>query len=304
MKIGFSIPISENNKNQLHYVKNLNDLGIEQFWIGDNPPVNNAFLTIEHILSRIEKITLGTGITSPFYYSKQTLVGTVEYFIKNYGKRFILGLGFGKKKSFFDSNERLDFRKFQSYTHELVETVRHRLQKNNLQDSFSYAIGGLGNSISKFAILNADIFLVNSASKYDLKRINKIFNSFDDKKKSQVFLYCMMEIREKKENISLKLWNIVKDIARNSSLNILEEHNYSQSMIEKIKQLPPEYMFKIPEGEVVHIVNDFALVGKIDELAEKVSNLMKTSKIIDGLIFGWTNEIYDYKKIADFLELL
>jgi len=38
MKIGFSIPISENNKNQLHYVKNLNDLGIEQFWIGDNPP--------------------------------------------------------------------------------------------------------------------------------------------------------------------------------------------------------------------------------------------------------------------------
>ena len=304
MKIGFSIPITVNNKKQLDHILKLKNLGIEQFWIGDNPPVNNAFLTIEHILSRLDDVTLGTGITSPFYYSKKTLVGTVEYFIKNYGKRFILGLGFGRKKSFFDSNKRLDFRQFQSYTLELVETVRHRLKKNNLQDSFSYAIGGLGDGISKFAILNADIFLVNSASKYDLKRINKIFNNFDDKKKSQVFLYSMLEIQENKELVSLKLWNIIREIARNSSINILKEHNYSKSMIERIKKLPSEYMHEIPKNEVTQIINDFALVGTVSNIAEKISSLKRSSSIIDGFVFGWTNESYNYNKIQELLEIL
>ena len=95
MDIGLSIPIRMSAEEKVEYAKTAKEIGIDSIWVGDNPPINNAFLDIGRLFSSIKDMNFWTGITSPFYYSVEVLFSLSVWFARNYPNRFGLGLGIG-----------------------------------------------------------------------------------------------------------------------------------------------------------------------------------------------------------------
>ena len=292
MEIGLSIPIKMTAEEKEQYVKSAKDVGISSIWVGDNPPINNAFLDIGRLFSSIKDMNFWTGITSPFYYSIEVLFSLSIWLSRNYSSRFGLGLGIGNMKVIDD--DKISSKPFSHFKEELFrlqDIARIRKEKQMEDDFPPLAIGGLGNKMINFAFEEADYLLLNSISKFDVERsLNLLQDSLiSAPKRTKVIPYGMIHILEKEEEISLTLWNIAKDIAKGCSNSILKSHGYSAQVIRQIRELPWERQTKIPKGEILQIANDFSIFGTLDEVKEKLAEIKLYSKnnLISSIVLGW-----------------
>ncbi|MHA1401985.1 MAG: LLM class flavin-dependent oxidoreductase [Candidatus Heimdallarchaeaceae archaeon] len=294
MELGLSLPISYSYEKQLDYVKKAHKIGFEHIWVSDNPPVNNAFLTIQNLLDNVDKIRIGTGITSPFYYSTETLVGLTYSLVKNYGSRFILGLGLGNFNILAKEVQAKPFTYFSKIVKELKQQLNERAMTLGFKDSKQVviAIGGLGNKMCMLAAQTADILLLNSSSLSDIRRILNILTPLNNNPDFRIYSYGMFQILEENDQISPTLWNIVKDIAKYSSTSILKEHGYSAKLIRAIRDLPTGRMMQTPKGELRKIISDFAFIGSFNEVMEKIESIKDNfdEQGLKGIVFGWMHK--------------
>jgi hypothetical protein len=310
MEIGLSIPIKMTAEEKEQYVITAKEVGISSIWIGDNPPINNAFLDIGRLFSSIKDMNFWTGITSPFYYSIEVLFSLSIWFSRNYSSRFGLGLGIGNMNII--DNEGISSKPFTSFKRELVrlqEIAGIRKEKQMKDDFPPLAIGGLGNKMINLAFEKADYLLLNSISDFDISRSLNILQDclISAPKRTEIIPYGMIQILENKDEISPTLWNIAKDIAKGCSNSILKSHRYSAQMVEQIRKLPWNRQNKIPKGEILQIANDFSIFGTKEEVKEKMINVKKYSedKSISNVVLGWIyseNQWDDLKEIVQFLK--
>ncbi|MHA1200630.1 MAG: hypothetical protein ACTSQF_15030, partial [Candidatus Heimdallarchaeaceae archaeon] len=243
-----------------------------------------------------------TGITSPFYYSLEVLFALSVWSYSNFPKRFGLGLGIGNPKIInnpvvYDK----PFSNFKNAVNNLLDIVDIRKSQTDYDDFPPLAIGGMGTKMIQFAKQTADYLLLNSISLFDIERaIKSIQESSSDNKSHKIIPYGMMQILPENTEISLTVWNISKDIAKNSSNKILKNHGYSSKFISQIRELSWERSSQVPKGEILKIVNDFGITGTIDEVAEKFELLKKYKQedLVDRIVLGWihTHEQWDELK--------
>lgn len=298
MEIGLSIPIKMTAEEKEQYAKTAKEVGINSIWIGDNPPINNAFLDIGRLFSTVKDMKFWTGITSPFYYSLEVLFSLSIWFSRNYSSRFGLGLGIGNMNIIEDDKIRSKpFTHFKQEITKLQEIARLRKEKQMKDDFPPLALGGLGNKMINLAFEKAEYLLLNSISKFDITRaLNFLEDSLlISSKRTEIVPYGMIQILEKDEEISPTLWNITKDIAKSCSTKILKSHGYSTQMIEQIRKLPWKRQNKIPKGKILQIANDFSVFGSREEIIEKLFNIKQYSqeKLISNVVLGW---IYSEKQ--------
>jgi len=292
MEIGLSIPIKMSAEKKEQYAKTAKEVGISSIWIGDNPPINNAFLDIGRLFSVIKDMNFWTGITSPFYYSIEVLFSLSVWFSRNYSSRFGLGLGIGDMNIIDDYNvQAKPFTNFKQEITKLQEIARLRKEKQMKDDFPPLALGGLGNKMINFAFEKAEYLLLNSISKFDITRaLNLLEDSLPSgPKKTEIIPYGMVQILENEEEVSPTIWNIAKDIAKGCSTKILKSHGYSAQMIEQIRQLPWKRQNKIPKGKIRQIAKDFSIFGTREEIIEKLFNIKQYSqeKLISNVVLGW-----------------
>ncbi len=287
MELGLSIPIKMKLEQQVDYTKRAQEIGINHIWVGDNPPINNAFLTIAQLACKVKEIEFWTGITSPFYYIPEVLIAQSRDLSYNYQNRFGLALGIGNSQLFSTKNGL-----FQSFVNKIGILNKLREEHNIKHEiNFPLGIGGLGNKMCKFALNSSDILLLNSTSEHDLDRIGKIFAELEgvQKEECKIYTYGMFQVLKENTEISLTTWNITKDIAKGCSNSILKSHEYSSAMISKIRDLPWERMNNIPKGELKEIVYDYAIVGEEEQILEKIDSLVlnRNNCNMKGLVLGW-----------------
>ena len=260
MDIGLSIPIKMSADEKEQYIFKAQSIGVNNIWIGDNPPINNAFLDIGRLISKIETMNFWTGVTSPFYYSLEVLFSLSVWFARNYPNRFGLGLGIGNVEVVENTEfKNKPFSSFKMEIEKLDDITKIRKKQTGKDDFPPLAIGGLGNKMISLATKKADHLLLNSVSEFDIERAIEMVNRTTsvDGKEIKIIPYGMMQIVSDNQDISLTMWNITKDIAKGCSTAILRSHGYSAKRIEQIRKLSWERYKKIPKGEITEIVNDF-----------------------------------------------
>ena len=310
MDIGLSIPIMMSAEEKEEYANTAKEIGIDSIWIGDNPPINNAFLDIGRLFSSVKDLNFWTGITSPFYYSVEVLFSLSVWFARNYPGRFGLGLGIGNMDIIKDESIRTQpFSSFKKEMDRLFQIIRVRKEKQKEDDFPSLAIGGLGNKMMNLAFETADNFLLNSISVFDLERtmIQLEDSLLSGPKGTNIIPYGMLQIADSTENMSLTLWNIAKDIAKSCSKTILQSHGYSAQMIQKIRELPWERQYEVPKGEIVQIANDFSIIGSKEEIIERLEIFKQYGEdnSINGIVLGWIyseNQWDELKEIVHYLK--
>ena len=287
MELGLSIPIQMKLEQQLNYTMRAQEIGINHIWVGDNPPINNTFLTIAQLACKVKEIEFWTGITSPFYYIPEVLIALSRDLSSNYQNRFGLALGIGNSQLFSSQNGL-----FQSFVNRIGILNKLREERNIKHEvNFPLGIGGLGSKMCRFALNSSDILLLNSTSEHDLDRISKICSEHEgvQKEEYRIYTYGMFQVLKENAEMSLTTWNITKDIAKGCSNVILKSHGYNSATISKIRDLPWERMDNIPKGELKEIVYDFAIVGEEEQILEKIDSLVfnRSNYNIEGLVLGW-----------------
>ena len=306
MDIGLSIPIKMSAQEKEQYTKNAKEIGVTSIWVGDNPPINNAFLDIGRLFSNVQDMKFWTGITSPFYYSIEVLFSLSVWFSRNYPTRFGLGLGIGNMGIIEDETIRKKpFTSFRKELERLLEIARVRKIKQKEDDFPPLAVGGLGKKMFNLAFEKADCLLLNSGSNFDLERamIGLEESLLSGPKGTYIIPYSMIQIIEDKAEMSLTHWNIAKDIAKSCSTKILQSHNYSSEMIGRIRDLPWERQKIVPTGDIQKIAHDFAIYGTKEEVFERLSFFKEHGKEenIKGIVLGW---IYSEEKWDDIKEIV
>ena len=309
MDIGLSIPIRMSAEEKVKYAKTAKEIGIDSIWIGDNPPINNAFLDIGRLFSSISDLNFWTGITSPFYYSVEVLFSLSVWFARNYPNRFGLGLGIGNMDVI--DEELIKTQPYSSFKEEidkLFQIIKIRKENQNENDFPPLAIGGIGNKMMNLAFEKADYFLLNSISIFDIERtlLQLESNLQSGSKKTGLIPYGMIQITENKNDISLTLWNIAKDIAKGCSTKILQSHGYSAEMIQKIRELPWRRQYEVPQGEIVQIANDCSIIGNKEEIIERLKVFKKygREKTIKGLVLGWIYSENQWDVLEEIVQFL
>ncbi len=314
MYIALSIPIQYNNNEQINYVLKGKNIGVNDYWIGDNPPINNAFLNAQLILSAVPSVRVGTGITSPFYYNIQSLTALACNLWSAYNSRFILGLGIGKI-DLLKELKTSPFTNFKNQLELLISSVNKRLERKTdysfPSENYPLALGGLGNKFMDLALKTANILLLNSASYADIERAIKkksvLVSYKQNSVRKKVFSYAMCEISDSNQNQqpSLILWNIIKDIARMSTRDVLKEHGYSLEEIKKIKKFSIKRDDTVPENPIVKkVIRDYALWGTVDQIIEKIDKMKEKNiqgKRIDGFVIGWINRKKNWSSIKEII---
>ncbi|MHA1199655.1 MAG: LLM class flavin-dependent oxidoreductase [Candidatus Heimdallarchaeaceae archaeon] len=292
MEIGLSIPIKMSADEKEQYIYKAQSVGVNNIWIGDNPPINNAFLDIGRLISKTETMKFWTGITSPFYYSLEVLFSLSVWFARNYPNRFGLGLGIGNVNVI----ENIEFKKkpFSSFKMEiekLADITKIRKKQTGEDDFPQLAIGGLGDKMISLATKKADYLLLNSVSDFDIERAIKMVNraaSVNDRE-IKIIPYGMMQIVSDKQDMSLTMWNIAKDIAKGCSTSILRSHGYKAKRIEQIRKLSWERYQKVPQGEIIEIVNDFGFYGSLEEIKDRLKGIKEhqDNGLFQQIVLGW-----------------
>ncbi|MHA1347151.1 MAG: LLM class flavin-dependent oxidoreductase [Candidatus Heimdallarchaeaceae archaeon] len=307
MEIGLSIPIKMSADEKEQYIYKAQSVGVNNIWVGDNPPINNAFLDIGRLISKTETMRFWTGVTSPFYYSLEVLFSLSIWFARNYPNRFGLGLGIGN----VDVIENVKFKKkpFSSFKMEInkLHDITEIRKKQTEEDDFPpLAIGGLGKKMISLATKKADYLLLNSASEYDIERAVEIVNraASVNGKEIKIIPYGMMQIISDKPDISLTMWNIAKDIAKGCSTDVLRSHGYSAKRIELIRNLSWERNKKIPQGEILEIVNDFGFYGSLEEIKGRLENIKKLQDncLFPQIVFSWMYDEDQWNDIKDLVK--
>jgi len=310
MDVGLSLPIEMISQQKEDYVRKARKVGVSSIWIGDNPPINNAFLDIGRLIGNIEDVNFWTGITSPFYYSIEVLFSLSVWLSKNYPNRFGLGLGIGNLNLIPDEKvKNKPFTNFQNDVDKLLNLVEIRKAKQREYDFPQLAFGGLGKKMINYSAEKANYLLLNSSSKFDIERACKIVSENPSKNKRNfgIIPYGMMQIKEENEKVSTTMWNITKDIAKGSSDYILRSHGYSNEMIQLIRELSWERYEEVPEGEILSICNDFGIMGNIEQILERMDyyKQLESKKKIDSIILGWihSDTQWDYiKQIVEYVK--
>ncbi len=309
MEVGLSLPIKMTGESKELYCLNARKIGVNSIWIGDNPPINNAFLDIARLLKSVPDVEFWTGITSPFYYSLEVLFALSVWSYSNFLKRFGLGLGIGNPEIINDpSIYEKPFSNFKEAIENLLKIVEIRRTQTNFDDFPPIAIGGMGEKMIRLAKKKADFLLLNSISPFDIDRALKRYGEGTETNlPNKVIPYGMMQILPESKEISLTVWNITKDIAKNCSNKILKDHGYSSKIISKIRELSWESYDKVPKGEILSIVNDFAIVGNLSEISERLKTLkiLQNKKLVERIVLGWihTHEQWDdLKSLINYLK--
>ena len=307
MEIGLSIPIKMSADEKEQYIYKAQSIGVNNIWVGDNPPINNAFLDIGRLISKTETMNFWTGVTSPFYYSLEVLFSLSVWFARNYPNRFGLGLGIGN----INVIENIEFKKkpFSSFKMEIekLDDITKIRKKQTGKDDFPpLAIGGLGDKMISLATKNADYLLLNSVSDFDIERAVKMVNraASVDGREIKIIPYGMMQIVSSKQNISLTMWNIAKDIAKGCSTSILRSHGYSAKKIGQIRELSWERYKKVPQGEIIEIVNDFCFYDSLEEIKGRLKKIKKyfDNSLFQQIVFGWMHSEDQWDDIKDLVK--
>jgi len=308
MEVGLSLPIKMSGELKELYTLNARKIGVKSIWIGDNPPINNAFLDIARILKAVPEIECWTGITSPFYYSLEVLFALSVWSYSNFPKRFGLGLGIGNPNIINDpAIFEKPFTSFKTAIEELLHFVEIRRTQTDFNDFPPIALGGLGDKMISLAHESADYFLLNSSSQFDIERALKKYQANPEKKfHHKIIPYGMMQILPENGEISLTIWNISKDIAKNCSTKVLKEHGYSNQLISKIRELSWDKSSKIPKGKMLSIVNDFGIVGNINDITERFEQLKQYNKekLIDRIVLGWVHTHEQWDELQELIKIL
>ncbi len=310
MEVGLSLPIAMTSEQKEDYVLKAKEIGVSSIWVGDNPPINNAFLDIGRLIGNIKKMDFWTGITSPFYYSLEVLFSLSVWLSKNYPKRFGLGLGIGNLNLIQDEDvKNQPFTHYKTDVDKLLNLVEIRKAKQGEYDFPQLAFGGLGKRMINYATEKANYLLLNSPSTFDIERAYKIVSNNPSKNKRNfgIVPYGMMQIKEENKEISATMWNITKDIAKGSSDSILKSHGYSNKKIQQIRELSWERYNEVPKGEILEICSDFGLMGTIEQIFERMDyyKQLNNKKMIDSIVLGWihSEDQWDYiKQIVDYVK--
>ncbi len=308
MKVGLSIPIRMSGEEKEIYAHDAKSIGIESIWVGDNPPRNNAFLDISRLLKGVKDIEIWTGITSPFYYSVEVLFALSIWLNNNFPNRFGLGLGIGNPDVFKDEDISLKpFSNFRSSVNKLLDIAKIRRTQLKLDDFPPLAFGGLGNKMLDYAKESAEFLLLNSIASVDINRALTIYKKDKKTPNKCIIPYGMMQIQSNKKEISKTMWNITKDIAKSCSTSILREHGYSAQMIREIRDLKWEPYTSVPKGEILRIVNDFGIMGTLEEVLERIELIkgFQKNKLVNRVVLGWLyseNQWDSLKEIVKFLK--
>ncbi len=308
MEVGLSLPIKMSGELKELYALNARKIGVKSIWIGDNPPINNAFMDIARLLKVIPDMEFWTGITSPFYYSLEVLFALSVWSYSNFPKRFGLGLGIGNPEIINDPTiYDQPFSSFQKAIKSLLQIVDIRKTQTDYDDFPPIAIGGMGDKMIELAMKTADYLLLNSISSYDIERaLTRVHTSSSVNESFKIVPYGMMQIIPVNGKISLTVWNIAKDIAKNCSNKILKDHGYSNQFISKIRELSWEISNSVPKGDILEIVNDFGITGTIEEVTEKFELLKKykQEKVIDRIVLGWIHTHEQWDELKSLVKML
>lgn len=304
MEVGLSLPIKMPIAKKAEFVKKAKSLGITSIWIGDNPPINNAFLDIGRLIGSVNNIKFWTGITSPFYYSLEVLFSLSVWLNRNYPGRFGLGLGTGNPEVIED--EDIIKKPYTSFTRELeklLNLVEIRKVHQIENDFPPLAIGGLGDKMINYALKKTSILLLNSGSIFDLERALKKVDSSPKKDDFEIIPYSMLQTISKNDSISLTLWNIVKDIAKGASDKILKAHKYQEERIERIRKLTWNRITEPPNQDLHFIAEDFALFGSLESILEKLAKFKQLEEKgkVKKIVLGW---IHEENKWGDLQEII
>ncbi len=308
MKVGLSIPIRMSGEEKEIYAHDAKSIGIESIWVGDNPPINNAFLDIGRLLRGVKDIEIWTGVTSPFYYSLEVLFALSVWLNNNFPNRFGLGLGIGNPDVFKDEDISLKpFSNFKSSLNRLLEIANIRKTQLKLDDFPPLAFGGLGNKMLNYAKEKAKYLLLNSIADVDINRALAVYNKDESYTNKSIIPYGMMQIQSNKQEISKTMWNITKDIAKSCSTSILKEHGYSSQMVREIRELNWEPYTSVPKGEILRVVNDFGIIGSLEEVLERMEQIkeFQNNKLVNRVVLGWLyseNQWDSLKEIVKFLK--
>jgi alkanesulfonate monooxygenase SsuD/methylene tetrahydromethanopterin reductase-like flavin-dependent oxidoreductase (luciferase family) len=307
MEIGLSIPIKMSADEKEQYIYKAQSVGVNNIWVGDNPPINNAFLDIGRLISKTETMNFWTGVTSPFYYSLEVLFSLSVWFARNYPNRFGLGLGIGNVTVIENiAFKKKPFSSFKMEIEKLEEIIEIRKKQTGKEDFPPLAIGGLGNKMISLATKKADYLLLNSVSKFDIeravKRVNRATNV--DGKEIKIIPYGMLQIVSDKQDMSLTMWNIAKDIAKGCSTDILRSHGYTAKRIEQIRNLSWERYQKVPQGEIIEIVNDFGFYGSLEEIKERLKKIKEhqDNSLFQQFVFGWMHSENQWDDIKNLVK--
>ena len=308
MEVGLSLPIKMTGELKELYALNARKIGVKSIWIGDNPPINNAFLDIAKLLKAIPDIECWTGITSPFYYSLEVLFALSVWSYSNFPGRFGLGLGIGNPKIIDDpSVHEKPFTKFKKAIDDLLQIVNIRRNETDFDDFPPLAVGGMGERMISFAHETADYLLLNSISDFDIDRSLERYTSLHRNDITRKIIpYGMMQILRNTDEVSLTIWNITKDIAKNCSTKILKNHGYSNKFIASIRELSWNRNKTVPKGEILKIVNDFGIVGTIEEVSERFERFKEYNqeKFIDRIVLGWIHTHEQWDELKNLIEIL
>jgi len=306
MEIGFSLPLKLGIDDKITYVHKIESLNFDHLWIGDNSITVDVFSNVKLALSSSHSLNVWTGITSPFYYTLRDLSKTCYYLSRNFSHRFGLGLGIGRKEILPENYKKRPVYYFKKAVRSFIET--YISSYNNSQLDFPLAIGALEKKMCLFAFEVADILLLNSASERDIEYAHSLRSSIANEPTTKVFSYGMLDIlADSNSSISPFVWNIIKKIVTNASIQLLKRHGYSAKVIEIIKNTNAfVWDSRAPKGQWRAIIEDFAFVGTIEQIIEKLEKFkaLHSTGYLEGMAFGWVYKSDQWDKIKEMRKLL
>ena len=127
MELGLSLPLSLANKEKMGYLLKVEKLNFDSIWVGDTTEDVDVFGNVEFVLNRTNSVCVWTGVTSPFYYSIESLAEMCHHYSQQFPSRFGLGLGIGSPTRIPTQYQKKPVHHFKARIKAFVDIIPHRI---------------------------------------------------------------------------------------------------------------------------------------------------------------------------------
>ncbi|MHA1917653.1 MAG: 5,10-methylenetetrahydromethanopterin reductase [Candidatus Ranarchaeia archaeon] len=266
--------------------KKIDESNFHNMWVSDHLTYRDVFTTLTMLAVNTKRINLGPGIVNPFSRSLPVIASTILSLNEYSDGRAILGIGAGDKNLLHQfgiptSKPLTRVRESIIYLREVFKNMT-KVPRFNIPriSEIPIYMGAQGPNMLKLAGEIADGVIINSGNPKDIKdsliNVRKGLDIRKNPKDFDILAYLSISLSPDESKARETVLPVVSYVVSSSPQYVLERHSIDLEKVDRIRNYLQKGKYQEAFSIITdNMINNFSIVGKIENVVERISNLAK-----------------------------